>query len=82
MLMFGRNQHNSVKQLSFNEKINKFKKILNGCNKNNKLLVKVNRNILLEGMSNGHALMVSMVHGLNGPMVSAILRKFSIFSNS
>ena len=25
MLMFGRNQHNSVKQLSFNYKINKFK---------------------------------------------------------
>ena len=26
MLMFGRNQHNSVKQLPFNLKINKFKK--------------------------------------------------------
>ena len=25
MLIFGRNQHNSVKQLSFNLKINKFK---------------------------------------------------------
>ena len=28
MLMFGRNQHNSVKQLSFNLKINKFFKVL------------------------------------------------------
>ena len=28
MLMFGRNQHNSVKQLSFNSKINKLKFLL------------------------------------------------------